>query len=49
MLYYIQDLYQTLNYEPYQHLLTSSLMHICFAPVVVLSLNVFKMKPKLSI
>jgi hypothetical protein len=30
-------------------MLTSSLMHIFFAPVVVQSLTVFKMKPKLGI
>ena len=49
LLYYIQDLYQTINYEPYKEMLTSSLMQIFFAPVVVQSLTVFKIKPKLGI
>lgn len=49
MLYYIQDLYQTLTFEPYQRMLTSSLIKIFFAPVVVQSLTVFKIKPKLGI
>jgi len=49
LLYYIQDLYQTITYELYREMLTSSLMQIFFTPVVVQSLTVFKIKPKLGI
>lgn len=48
-LFYIQDLYDVLTYEPYQQMLTSALLKIVYVPVVFQSLCVLNMKPKMSI
>lgn len=48
-LFYIQDLYDVLTYKPYADMLTSALLKIVYAPMVLQSLCVMTMKPKLSI
>jgi len=48
-IFYIQDLYDVLSYEPYKSMLTSALLKVLYVPVVLQSLCVFEMKPKLQI
>ena len=45
----MQDLYEVVEVEAYKHMLTQSLLKIFYLPVVLQSLAVFEIKPKLSI
>ena len=48
-LYYIQDILSLIEYPLYHEMLMNSLIKIFYAPVVVQSLTVFKIKPKMGI
>ena len=48
-IFYIQDLYDVLSYEPYKKMLTNALLKVLYVPVVLQSLCVLEMKPKLQI
>ena len=49
MLFFIADVYSVVEHPRYHHMLTSALIKLFYASVVVQSLAVFSLKPKLSI
>ncbi len=49
-LFFIQDLYDVIvQYEPYHRMMTSALLKVFYVPVVLQSLCVMEIKPKLQI